>query len=393
MNLSKNSHKKNEQGGENDESAIAVDQDHSTLVELQPSLSTPSMPILHFPSLGILRLDYKYPAIPGDIDCQETFTDYPVYYRVVPGLTFEMCQSGRLTSEVERDFDQAVKYLVEEKNVSAITGDCGFMMWFQERARQLTRKPVLLSPLTQLPSITSAFDRSVQILIVSANAKTLYPMHDLIVQECGVDPFDNRFVIIGCEDVPHFGEPVCKGLQVDTVKAQPGILKHIEEALKEHPNVCAILMECTEMPVFSNAVRRTTGLPVFDAVTNVDHCMSSRIGTENFGLQDMYPAWNGCQESYYFGKCLKKQSELMRLVHEVNKSIASSRKSSIFSSIGKATFDAKNTMQNPTGAMLEEEPFRSSLSAIDEADFEDEEQLKQVVEQLQEIFYYRARYE
>ena len=106
MNLSENSCKKNEQGGGNDESAIAVD--HSALFELQPSLSTPSMSILHFPSLGILRLDYKYPAIPGDIDCQETFTDYPVYYRVVPGLTFEMCQSGCLTSEVERDFDQAV---------------------------------------------------------------------------------------------------------------------------------------------------------------------------------------------------------------------------------------------------------------------------------------------
>ena len=83
----------------------------------------------------------------------------------------------------------------------------------------------------------------------------------------------------------------------------------------------------------------------------------------------------------------------MRLVHEVNKSIANTRKSSIFSSIGKATLDAKNTMQNPTRAMLEEEQFRSSLSAIDKADLEDEDQLKQVVEQLQEIFYYRAQYE
>lgn len=47
-------------------------------------------------TLGIIRLDYQYPAAPGDMDCPETF-DYDVFYRVVPGLTFEMCQGGVMT--------------------------------------------------------------------------------------------------------------------------------------------------------------------------------------------------------------------------------------------------------------------------------------------------------
>jgi hypothetical protein len=38
-------------------------------------------------TLGILRLDYDYPAVPGDIDCADSFT-YDVYYRVIPGYTF-----------------------------------------------------------------------------------------------------------------------------------------------------------------------------------------------------------------------------------------------------------------------------------------------------------------
>ena len=33
--------------------------------------------------LGILRLDYNYPAALGDIDCPETF-NYNVIYRVIP---------------------------------------------------------------------------------------------------------------------------------------------------------------------------------------------------------------------------------------------------------------------------------------------------------------------
>ena len=48
-------------------------------------------------TLGVIRLDYDYPATPGDIDCVDSF-DYDVIYRVVPGLTFEMCMSGRWCS-------------------------------------------------------------------------------------------------------------------------------------------------------------------------------------------------------------------------------------------------------------------------------------------------------
>ena len=41
-----------------------------------------------------------------------------------------MCQEGKLTPEVEKAFIESIKYLDEEKNVSGISGDCGFMMWF-----------------------------------------------------------------------------------------------------------------------------------------------------------------------------------------------------------------------------------------------------------------------
>ena len=48
----------------------------------------------------MIRLDYKYqyPPAPGDIDHPDSF-GYDVMYLEVPGLTFEMCQSGRLNAE------------------------------------------------------------------------------------------------------------------------------------------------------------------------------------------------------------------------------------------------------------------------------------------------------
>lgn len=81
-------------------------------------------------SLGVIRLDYDYPPAPGDIDCPDSY-GYDVFYRVVPGLTFGMCQSGVITKPVEAEFIEAVKWLADVQKVSGITGDCGFMMFFQ----------------------------------------------------------------------------------------------------------------------------------------------------------------------------------------------------------------------------------------------------------------------
>jgi hypothetical protein len=46
-----------------------------------------------------------------------------------------MCQGGVMTRRVQREFNKAIEYLVKEKKVSGISGDCGFMMFFQEYAR------------------------------------------------------------------------------------------------------------------------------------------------------------------------------------------------------------------------------------------------------------------
>jgi len=101
-------------------------------------------------SLGVIRLDYDYPAAKGDI-AHPGSHGYPVIYRVVPGLTFEMAQTGFLTEDVEKRFVEAIHFL-EAQGVCGIAGDCGFMMYFQKLARQNTKLPVFMSSLAHLPS-------------------------------------------------------------------------------------------------------------------------------------------------------------------------------------------------------------------------------------------------
>ena len=81
-------------------------------------------------SLGVVRLDYNYDPAPGDIDHPGSYA-YDVYYRAVPGLTFEMCQhavpvTGKpLPKDVMKRFVDAIKYLDQEKNVSGSTRSRG----------------------------------------------------------------------------------------------------------------------------------------------------------------------------------------------------------------------------------------------------------------------------
>jgi hypothetical protein len=224
---------------------------------------------------------------------------YDVFYRMVPGLTFDICQSGKMSPEVENNFIEAIKYL-ESKGVSGITGDCGFMMWFQGLARKHTTKPVFMSSLSHLPTVVCAMGEHELVAVFTANGKTLEPMRDLIRDECNIDPNDKRLVIVGCEDVDGF-EAVAAGAKVDTLKVQPGMVKKARDTIRKHPNIRAILMECTELPPYSDALRAATGLPVFDAITGCDFFIGGRLDNPNVGLNDWQGKWDGTQDVYKFG--------------------------------------------------------------------------------------------
>jgi Ca2+-binding EF-hand superfamily protein len=258
--------------------------------------------------LGVIRLDYDYPPAPGDIDCPDSF-GYDVVYRVVPGLTFKMCQSGKLTPTVQKEFLEAVDWM-ELQGVSGITGDCGFMMYFQELARKNTKKPVFMSSLAQLPAVTCAFNKNELIAVFTANGKSLLPMRGLIKDECGVDPAESRFKFVGCEDVSGF-EAVAAGEKVDVKKVTPGMVAKAKKVLAQHPTIRAFLFECTELPPYSDAVRAATGLPVYDSITCCDFFITGFKDNVRFGVNDFREKWDGVQDSYVFGQNLGDEDRKM----------------------------------------------------------------------------------
>lgn len=263
--------------------------------------SNTSQELKPHPSLGVVRLDYSYDPVPGDIDHPDTY-NYDVYFRVVPGLTFEMAKAGKMTPDVQERFLEAIEWLDRDMGVSGITADCGFMMWFQPLARKRSTKPIFMSSLVQLPAVTLAYADHEKIAIVSANKGSIFPMRHLIHDECGIEPDENRYIFVGAEDVPHFGEEVALGKQVDVEKATPGIVNLALQVKAANPSLRAFVMECTELPPYSDAVRKATGLPVYDAITAADMFMAGMQDNERFGSNDWQEPWDGEQDEYKYGE-------------------------------------------------------------------------------------------
>lgn len=152
---------------------------------------------------------------------------------------------------------------------------------------------------------------------MTANGPKLQSMCGIIKDECGVDTQQERFHIIGCEHVLGF-EAVENGTKVDVEKVSPGIVDLALSALKQFPESRGFVLECTELPPYSNAIRKATGLPVFDAITNADFYMSGFKINKLFGI-NFQEEWDGTQEDYEYGQNLTSEQK-KKLVNKAHKS-------------------------------------------------------------------------
>lgn len=216
-------------------------------------------------AVGILQLDCSLPFIPGDVDNATTY-DYPVLYRVVPGLSTAACLRG--APEMTRAVVEAAREL-EAQGVRVISSDCGFMLQFQQAVRGVVKVPTIMSSLLQLPMVAASLGPSCPIAIITADSANLTTD---FLSGAGVPVPANPLIIRGLRDQPEFDSAVFdeKGtLDADKVEAE--VVGVALELVDRHPGLGAILLECSMLPPYSRAIQDATRVPVFDFVTMIDH--------------------------------------------------------------------------------------------------------------------------
>lgn len=112
-------------------------------------------------------------------------------------------------------------------------------------------------------------------------------MLGLIKKNAGVDLYKDRYVLVGCQDVPGF-DAVEKGEPVIYDEVAPGMVDLTRKVLADDSAITAVLLECTELPQFADVLRKEFKLPVYTAVTCTDHFMAGLLDNPRFGLQDWH---------------------------------------------------------------------------------------------------------
>jgi hypothetical protein len=216
-------------------------------------------------SVGIVCLEYYLPFIPGDVGNASTY-DFPVLYREVEGATFDAI--------IVRQ-DPAMAPLVVEaaqelarQGAKAITSDCGYFGAYQREVAAAVPVPVFLSSLMQAPFVLSMLAPAQKVAVLVANGASL---SDRVLEKIGIVD-TSRIVFRGLEDKTEFRRTVldeCGTLDADLVAQE--VVDAALEVQVAHPEVGAVLLECSDLPPYSAAVQAATGLPVFDWIGFINY--------------------------------------------------------------------------------------------------------------------------
>jgi Asp/Glu/hydantoin racemase len=214
-------------------------------------------------SVGILMLDTRFPRIPGDMGNATTFP-FPVRYERVSGADPDLVVRRGAAGLLPAFVDGARR--LEREGVGAITTNCGFLVKFQRELAQSVEVPVFTSSLLLVPLVHRLLPPGRRVGVMTVNAGSLTAEH---LAGAGIGG-DIPIAVTGMETEKEFTRALLGNeLVLDVDAAREEHVRVARRLVGEHPDVGAIVLECTNMPPYTADIQRETGLPVFDIVSLV----------------------------------------------------------------------------------------------------------------------------
>ncbi|SDU27301.1 aspartate/glutamate racemase family protein [Stappia sp. ES.058] len=214
------------------------------------------------PAVGILMLDTRFPRIPGDIGNPESFP-FPVRYAVVP----QASPTRVVEEQAEGLFDAFVtagRALVRE-GVGGITTSCGLLSLFQDDLKAALGVPVAASSLMQVPFVDRLLPPGRRCGILTISSSALTGAH-LDAAGCARDT-----PVGGTEAGRVFTRAILDNApDFDVEAARADNVLAARELVGRHPEVGAIVLECTNMAPYAADIAEVTGLPVYSIVSFVN---------------------------------------------------------------------------------------------------------------------------
>jgi Asp/Glu/hydantoin racemase len=233
--------------------------------------------------LGILMLETRFPRIPGDMGNGETWP-FPVLYKVVPGATPDRVVRHKSQGLINAFLDAAAELV--QLGADGITTTCGFLSLYQREIATHVGVPVATSSLMQIPFVGRILPPGKRVGVLTVSAKSLTPEHFIAA---GADP---ATPVVGTENGREFTKVMLDEKHtLDAALAERDILDAGETLIKAHPEIGAIVLECTNMTPYARALSDHLRLPVYSIYTFVTWFQAG-LAPRDFGPPGSGPrAW------------------------------------------------------------------------------------------------------
>ncbi|MER8646414.1 hypothetical protein [Mesorhizobium sp. M1252] len=233
------------------------------------------------PTLGILELDegllpdsHEQEPRDGALLNPATFAT-PIITEMVEGALAETVIRGDPSLEIAC---VAAAARLVERGADVIAGDCGFLIRHQKAVAAAVNVPVIMSSLLLVPTLLRQLGPEKKLAVITADSG--YCTEDLLNIDNRADRA--RVVVAGIEG----------GVYVANAVARPFVRTAVEQIEKEvggciaqlrakHPEIGALLFECTGFPVVTRALRSTTGLPIYDITDICRLALGTVTGTRS----------------------------------------------------------------------------------------------------------------
>ena len=211
--------------------------------------------------VGILMLDTRFPRIPGDMGNAATWP-FPVLYKVVPGASPRRVVHDKAAGLLDSFLDAAEELV--RLGADGITTTCGFLSLFQREIAAHVGVPVATSSLMQIPLIERVLPPGKRVGVLTVSAGNLTGEHLLAA---GADPATS---VVGTDNGGEFTRVMINDEErLDAAAAEGDILAAGHALVTSHPDVGAVLIECTNMVPYARALSERLRLPVFSIYTFV----------------------------------------------------------------------------------------------------------------------------
>lgn len=238
------------------------------------------------PPLGFIAIECFFTRPPGDPFTNETW-NFPLIRELAVGTAESQVVTSSDYDDAFLDrFVDAGKTLADKGCVGLITS-CGFLALAQSRyvAGKVLRNrwtdivlrlaarlpiPIATSALVQIPSIMAIMAPSQTLGILTYDSQRLQLAH---VESAGVHPaLLDRVHIAGAPTGGHLHRLVQQNAAYDHKAIEAELVATAQQLIQEWPTMSVLVLECTQMPPFAEAIQRSMGrsVQVYDVYSMVN---------------------------------------------------------------------------------------------------------------------------